>query len=196
MSDRVLRKRAAPASAPEPPAKKKAEAKPKKSVVDTVKDGIAKAEKSVKAAVGGSAATNGAGTGSKVPEVGDSVDIATFGGEVETNDGEKVTLSKLLEESKAGVVLFTYPKASTPGWYATHLQMIPLFPLLCRENLTANLTSSIAQPKPASSATVTLPLPPPASPSTVSRATRPRLIPLLRPSSPCRTRCYATQLTH
>ncbi|KAK4575161.1 thioredoxin peroxidase dot5 [Recurvomyces mirabilis] len=49
------------------------------------------------------------------PEVGESVELEGFGGEVETNDGEKTTLAKLVEESKAGVVLFTYPKASTPG---------------------------------------------------------------------------------
>lgn len=34
---------------------------------------------------------------------------------METQDGEKTTLKKLVEGSKAGVVLFTYPKASTPG---------------------------------------------------------------------------------
>ncbi|EEY14508.1 peroxiredoxin DOT5 [Verticillium alfalfae VaMs.102] len=38
-----------------------------------------------------------------------------FGGEIETNDGKKTTLKALVDESKAGVVLFTYPKASTPG---------------------------------------------------------------------------------
>jgi peroxiredoxin Q/BCP len=51
----------------------------------------------------------------KVPEVDDTIDIETFGGEFETNEGEKTTLKKLLEESKSGVVFFTYPKASTPG---------------------------------------------------------------------------------
>ncbi|KAJ5150557.1 uncharacterized protein N7500_010746, partial [Penicillium coprophilum] len=50
-----------------------------------------------------------------VPEVDDIIDIETFGGEFETNEGEKTTLKKLLEESKSGVVFFTYPKASTPG---------------------------------------------------------------------------------
>ncbi|KAF4452756.1 peroxiredoxin Q/BCP [Fusarium austroafricanum] len=49
------------------------------------------------------------------PEVGDVVDLDGFGGEIETNDGEKTTLKKLVDESKSGVVLFTYPKASTPG---------------------------------------------------------------------------------
>ncbi|KAG5750401.1 hypothetical protein H9Q69_013501 [Fusarium xylarioides] len=53
-------------------------------------------------------------TGGK-PKVGDVVDLDGFGGEIETNDGEKTTLKKLVDESKSGVVLFTYPKASTPG---------------------------------------------------------------------------------
>lgn len=48
-------------------------------------------------------------------EVGDIIDLDTFGGEIETNDGETTTLKKLVDESEAGVVLFTYPKASTPG---------------------------------------------------------------------------------
>lgn len=52
---------------------------------------------------------------STVPEVGDTIDLDTFGGEIETNDSTKTTLKKLVEESKSGVVLFTYPKASTPG---------------------------------------------------------------------------------
>jgi peroxiredoxin Q/BCP len=47
--------------------------------------------------------------------VGDTVDLDGFGGEIETNDGKKTTLKALVDESKAGVVLFTYPKANTPG---------------------------------------------------------------------------------
>jgi len=54
-------------------------------------------------------------TSSKVPKVGDSLSLDGFGGEVETHEGVKTTLKQLVEESKAGVVLFTYPKASTPG---------------------------------------------------------------------------------
>ncbi|KAL4935744.1 thioredoxin-like protein [Aspergillus oleicola] len=54
-------------------------------------------------------------TAEPVPKVGDVVIIDGFGGELETNDGTKTTLKNLVEESKAGVVLFTYPKASTPG---------------------------------------------------------------------------------
>ncbi|KPM39041.1 hypothetical protein AK830_g7509 [Neonectria ditissima] len=48
-------------------------------------------------------------------EVGDIIDLESFGAEIETNDGEKTTLKKLVDESGSGVVLFTYPKASTPG---------------------------------------------------------------------------------
>lgn len=52
------------------------------------------------------------------PEIvaaGNSIDLDSFGGEVETHDGSKVTLKQLIDQSNAGVVLFTYPKASTPG---------------------------------------------------------------------------------
>lgn len=47
--------------------------------------------------------------------VGDVIALESFGGEVEMNDGEKTTLKQLVDESGSGVVLFTYPKASTPG---------------------------------------------------------------------------------
>ncbi len=57
---------------------------------------------------------NGTSSSSKVA-VGDSIGLDNFGEEVETNEGEKTTLKKLVEESKSGVILFTYPKASTPG---------------------------------------------------------------------------------
>ena len=62
---------------------------------------------------GGGTAAAASATGP--PTVGDTIDLAGFGGEVETHDGKKTTLAKLVEESKGGVVLFTYPKASTPG---------------------------------------------------------------------------------
>jgi peroxiredoxin Q/BCP len=47
--------------------------------------------------------------------VGDVIDLEGFGGEIETNGGEKTSLKKLVDDSESGVVLFTYPKASTPG---------------------------------------------------------------------------------
>ncbi|KAL2833651.1 thioredoxin-like protein [Aspergillus pseudoustus] len=50
-----------------------------------------------------------------VPTVGDVVNLDGFGGEFETNDGTKSTLKALVDKSESGVVLFTYPKASTPG---------------------------------------------------------------------------------
>ncbi|KAE9377867.1 AhpC-TSA-domain-containing protein [Stipitochalara longipes BDJ] len=99
-----LRKRKAPASEPAaaPPAKKKG---PVAKAIAKVKDAIS--PKTTKK-------TNGATATSKVA-VGDSITLEGFGGEVELNDGTKTTLKALVDESKAGVVLFTYPKASTPG---------------------------------------------------------------------------------
>ena len=55
--------------------------------------------------------TNGSGK----METGDAISLEGFGGEIETHTGEKTNLNKLVSDSAAGVVLFTYPKASTPG---------------------------------------------------------------------------------
>ncbi|KAI0134430.1 thioredoxin-like protein [Xylariales sp. AK1849] len=100
-----LRKRKAPAPVPERPAKK-----PSK---------VAKAVSKVKEVVTGKPDTSGASNGTKkttkAPLVGETISLEDFGGEVETNDGKKTTLRALVEESTSGVVLFTYPKASTPG---------------------------------------------------------------------------------
>ncbi|KAJ5381011.1 uncharacterized protein N7496_003439 [Penicillium cataractarum] len=90
-----LRKRKAPA--PPPVVEKKSKPAPKPKVTDTPKETSTDAPKPT------------------VPEAGDTIDLDDFGGEIETNDGTKTTLKKLVEESKSGVVLFTYPKASTPG---------------------------------------------------------------------------------
>lgn len=57
---------------------------------------------------------NGSSSSTKIG-VADSITLDGFGGEIETNDGEKTTLKNLIEDSRSGVVLFTYPKASTPG---------------------------------------------------------------------------------
>lgn len=57
---------------------------------------------------------NGSSSGTKIAAA-DSVTLDGFGGEIETNDGEKTTLKNLIEDSKSGIILFTYPKASTPG---------------------------------------------------------------------------------
>lgn len=97
-----LRKR----KAPEAPA---AAAPPAKSAK---KGPVAKAVAKVKEVIA-SPKANGS-TASKVA-VGDTISFEGFGGEIETNDGVKTSLQKLVDESKSGVVLFTYPKASTPG---------------------------------------------------------------------------------
>lgn len=84
--------------------------------ITTAAEASATAAKVEAEAVKGKKGAKGAKGGkTEAPKTGDSVDLEDFGGEVETNDGNKVTLAKLLEDSKAGVVLFTYPKASTPG---------------------------------------------------------------------------------
>lgn len=98
------------------PAKKKAAPKGKKAgeektVVEKVQESIAEAVETVKETVSGAAN----GEVAKPPTVGETIDLTSFGGEVETHDGNKTTLAKLVEDSKNGVVLFTYPKASTPG---------------------------------------------------------------------------------
>jgi peroxiredoxin Q/BCP len=102
-----LRKRKAPATEPAaaPPAKKKG---PVAKAIAKVKEAVTpKKTKTAKT-------TNGDASASKVA-VGDTIALEGFGGEVELNDGTKTTLKALLADSQAGVVLFTYPKASTPG---------------------------------------------------------------------------------
>lgn len=130
-----LRKRKTPPPAPVRPAKKAApkskKAANEKTVVEKASDIVTEATavvtetvtEAVKAAEGAVAdATNGeskpaaaSASSSGPPKVGDTIDLTNFGGEVETHDGKKTSLAKLVEESKGGVVLFTYPKASTPG---------------------------------------------------------------------------------
>ncbi|KAJ9498025.1 thioredoxin peroxidase dot5 [Exophiala xenobiotica] len=55
-----------------------------------------------------------ASTGGKIG-VGEKIALDGFGGTLQTNDGQDVTLKDLLDKSLAGIVVFTYPKASTPG---------------------------------------------------------------------------------
>jgi len=98
-----LRKRKAPETAPAPAPKKK--------------NPVSKAVAKVKEVFTGSPKASSKMTEAPVAQVavGDVVDLETFGGEIQTHDGGKTTLKTLVEESKSGVVLFTYPKASTPG---------------------------------------------------------------------------------
>ncbi|OBT83779.1 hypothetical protein VE02_07452 [Pseudogymnoascus sp. 03VT05] len=107
----VLRKRAAPvAPGPTPPSKKKHITAKAAAPVAEAKDDASKTVKTNGAAAAAAPAQKAA----KVA-VGDSITLAGFGGEIETQDGEKTTLQKLVEKSEKGVVLFTYPRASTGG---------------------------------------------------------------------------------
>jgi len=98
-----LRKRKAPEPAAAPAPKKK---NPVSKAVAKVKEALTGSPKSSSKMAGAPAAQ---------VAVGDVIDLATFGGEIQTHAGVKTTLKALVEESKSGVVLFTYPKASTPG---------------------------------------------------------------------------------
>ena len=73
------------------------------------------------------AAANGTAKDEKtaIPSVGDVINLDGFGGEIELNDGAKTTLKELVDKSKSGVVIFTYPKASTPGCKSPSLSPSP-----------------------------------------------------------------------
>lgn len=113
-----LRKRKAPQPPPAPaPAVKKASKAGRpakaKAAVATPKKGEAGSKK--EEAAPAAAEVSSPAAAKKKVAVGDVIDLDGFGGEIETNDGEKTSLKALVEESGSGVVLFTYPKASTPG---------------------------------------------------------------------------------
>jgi len=109
-----LRKRKAPAPAPPPPAKRERKPKPEKvSHDENASTDVAAAPPAPQPTTEPAAAPKPSKTGPA--KVGDKIDLAGFGGEIETHEGQKTTLEALVKESKAGVVLFTYPKASTPG---------------------------------------------------------------------------------
>ncbi|PSK34435.1 hypothetical protein B9Z65_8761 [Elsinoe australis] len=102
-----LRKRKTPPPAPAKPAKKD-----RKQKDEAPANGSAAAEEDAKPEkkVAPVSAKKGG-----PPKVGDKIDLDSFGGQVETHEGETTTLKELVEKSKSGVVIFTYPKASTPG---------------------------------------------------------------------------------
>ncbi|KAF2223333.1 thioredoxin-like protein [Elsinoe ampelina] len=103
-----LRKRKTPPPAPAKPAKK--EKKPKE---EPAANGAGAKEKATEVKKAAPAAATAKKSGP--PKVGDKIDLESFGGQFETNDGEKTSLKQLVEKSKSGVVIFTYPKASTGG---------------------------------------------------------------------------------
>lgn len=169
-----LRKRKEAPPAPEKPAKKASSSK-----LTKVKDAVT--EKIEEATGGKSAASSGG-----IPAVGSTIDLASFGGEVETHEGTKVSLKSLVEESKAGVVLFTYPKASTPGCKC----------LICPIYISNEAHIQQARSRQASSAMPILLLHPPDFQSLASLPTRQSLTQLSRQSRTSRTRCFVIHHKH
>lgn len=125
-----LRKRKTPPPAPEPKPKKERKNKAKTATNGDAPAAAEPAPEPVQAAEASTAVPTTADKdeepASKAgpPKVGDKIDFEDFGGELETNEGKKVTLKSLAEESKAGVVLFTYPKASTPGCRLSDAELV------------------------------------------------------------------------
>lgn len=121
---RELRKRKeAPsyAEVDEVPVKKRAPKKgPVAKAVAKVQEVAEDVKEAIEDAIASEPAAKGKTNGKSKVAVGSTVDLESFGGEVETHDGEKTTLKKLVDESKGGVVLFTYPKASTGGCKCSH----------------------------------------------------------------------------
>lgn len=192
-----LRKRKTPPPAAPKPAKKatkqaKPDVQPKKTAAQS--NGAAATNKTAKAvdvkkpaATSTAAATKTSQTKSGPPKVDDTIDIEGFGGEIETHDGDKTTLKALVEKSKAGIVLFTYPKASTPGCKSF---------INCHHTTqTASITDHYQAPlKSACSETRTVLSPPRDSISTDSAGIHPRPTPRLRLNRTCRMPCCATKL--
>lgn len=134
-----LRKRKAPQPPPAPAPAAKKTGKVGRPAKAKKPEPAAKKEDDKKA-VASAPAPAAAAVASKKVAVGDVIDIDAFGGEIQTNDGETTTLKKLLEESGSGVVLFTYPKASTPGC-KSFLSLCFVFERQKRYNCRAGLWS-------------------------------------------------------
>ncbi|KAI1931940.1 thioredoxin peroxidase dot5 [Ophidiomyces ophidiicola] len=58
---------------------------------------------------------NATSSAPEVPTVGTVLDLEQYQDEIQLQDGTQSSLKALIESSENGVVLFTYPKASTPG---------------------------------------------------------------------------------
>jgi len=120
-----LRKRKTPPPAPPKPAKKERKPKAEKTTDDksstsaVVATSTEISSTSAKPPAASATSKTSKATKSGPPQVGDKIDLNGFGGEVEDQDGKKTTLKALVEESQAGIVIFTYPKASTPGCKST-----------------------------------------------------------------------------
>lgn len=189
-----LRKRKAPAPAPEPAPKKTS--KVSKAVAKVKQAVVGEPEKSEEASAPAAPAAAAAKTGA--PTVGDIISLEGFGGEIETHEGKKTTLKALVDESKSGVVLFTYPKASTPGCKLFSSLYLPIPEVISiilqfgtyRHDLTPKQQ---ALPRSACSVTVTNPSLLVVLPSMVSPRTRAKPIQHSRRSRTCLTLCFAIQ---
>jgi thioredoxin-dependent peroxiredoxin len=104
-----LRKRKA-APEPPPPAKKRAPASKKQDTKTKPTDQDQTDSKPGETKSISNDVTDGSSHKSGAPVVGDTINLEGFGGALETQDGTKMTLKELIDQSKAGVVLFTYPK--------------------------------------------------------------------------------------
>ncbi|ETN45678.1 uncharacterized protein HMPREF1541_09511 [Cyphellophora europaea CBS 101466] len=95
-----------------------------------VTNAVATTEATAAGTAGGATAASGTTTSTSTKlsrdAVGSKVNLAGFGGTVTTHEGREVTVQQLLQEVAQspvggadgrgkGLVLFTYPKASTPG---------------------------------------------------------------------------------
>ncbi|PGH01182.1 peroxiredoxin Q/BCP [Blastomyces parvus] len=118
-----LRKRKAPAE-PRKPIETKSTAKRTKKATKpsaaaaaavVAAEPVPKPEKPVKATTATRVTPVTTSSQKKAPKVGDTIDLDKIGTDITTHDGTPTTLKSLVEQSTAGVVLFTYPRASTPG---------------------------------------------------------------------------------
>ncbi|OJD24145.1 hypothetical protein ACJ73_04496 [Blastomyces percursus] len=117
-----LRKRKAPV---EPPKLVETKSRAKRTKKTTKPDAAAAAvvatepvpgtEKAVKTATAARVTPVTTSSRGKAPKIGDTIDLDKIGTDITTHDGTPTTLKSLVEQSTTGVVLFTYPRASTPG---------------------------------------------------------------------------------
>ncbi|KAL2418175.1 hypothetical protein ABEF95_000527 [Exophiala dermatitidis] len=87
------------------------------SVTETATAAVSEDKTTTTEGAEGSTTTSTAGTKASVAIEGTGpIEIDSgFGGSIHLHDGTETTLRQLLDKSEKGVVLFTYPRASTPG---------------------------------------------------------------------------------
>lgn len=134
-----LRKRPPPKEpAAAPPAAKRGSGSTVKKLADKAKAVVTGSKKSTESEPAPEAAgaaetanpaesnTNGSAKGSGKLSVGEKIELEGFGGTVQTHDGTDVTVKELVDKSGAGIVIFTYPKASTPGCEFIYLLLLTI----------------------------------------------------------------------